>query len=166
MQSIALIIADPRRTRLELNSGTRRMKYEEAKQLIVLEWDRWVQTQTINPGGASGRETLKFFHKLQDTRPWLLDFQSKGRDKWRLVHAWLLSEHRVVGEIGGQRYTPAAGKPTSVRSWIDSDDPVRRDRVYRSKAESAGQPLRRSDPPRTKLPTRSHPRVPSPRRTR
>lgn len=142
------------------------MKYEEAKRLIVLEWDRWIQTQTINPAGASGRESLKFFHTLQDTQPRLLNFQSRGRDKWRLVHAWLLSAHRVAGEIGAHRYTSAVGKRTGVRSWIDSDDPVRRARVYRLKPESTGQPLRRSDPPRTKPPTPSHPGLPSPKRPR
>ncbi|HEY8671405.1 MAG TPA: hypothetical protein VIL63_11235 [Terriglobales bacterium] len=70
------------------------MKYQEAKRLIVLEWDRWIQTQTIDSGHASGRDSLKFFVELQDTRPTLLDFQSRGRDKWRVVHAWLLSERK------------------------------------------------------------------------
>ncbi len=34
------------------------MKYQEAKRLIVLEWDRWIQAQTIDSGRASGRDSL------------------------------------------------------------------------------------------------------------
>jgi hypothetical protein len=118
------------------------MKYQEAKRLIVLEWDRWIQAQTIDCGRASGRDSLKFFVELQDTRPTLLDFQSRGRDKWRVVHAWLLSERRVEGELGGRRYP--AGRRASVRSWIDGDAGLRLDRVHRLKADPA-QPLRLSD---------------------
>lgn len=65
------------------------------KRLIIQEWDRWVQTQPIEPGGATGRDSLKFFLELQDTRSSLLDFQSRNRDKWQVVHAWLLGERRV-----------------------------------------------------------------------
>ena len=71
------------------------MKQEEAKQLIIREWDRWVQTQPIDSGGATGRDSLKFFLELQDARSPLLDFQTRGRDKWQVVHAWLLSARRV-----------------------------------------------------------------------
>ncbi len=140
------------------------MKYQEAKRLIVLEWDRWIQTQTIDSGVASGRESLKFFHKLQDTRPALLNFQSRGRDKWRLVHAWLLSEHRVAGEIGGHRYV--AGKRASVRSLVDGEDAVRRDRVYRLKPEGTGQALLLSHASREKLPAPSLPDLTSLKRPR
>ena len=76
------------------------MKYDEAKRLIILEWDRWIQTQPIDSGNASGRDSLKFVLELQDARSALLNFQPKGRDKWRLIHAWLLSERRVAGGIG------------------------------------------------------------------
>lgn len=71
------------------------MKQEEAKQLIIREWDRWVQTQPIDSGGATGRDSLKFFLELQDARSPLLDFQTRGRDKWRVVHAWLLGARRL-----------------------------------------------------------------------
>ena len=71
------------------------MKHQEAKRLIVREWDRWIQTQPIDAGCASARDSLKFFVELQDTRPTLLDFLTRGRDKWRVVHGWLLSERRV-----------------------------------------------------------------------
>ncbi|HWJ18858.1 MAG TPA: hypothetical protein VNR65_09050 [Geobacterales bacterium] len=71
------------------------MKQEEAKQLIIREWDRWVRTQPIDSGGATGRDSLKFFLELQDARSPLLDFQTRGRDKWQVVHAWLLSARRL-----------------------------------------------------------------------
>ena len=65
------------------------------KRLIIQEWDRWVQTQLIGPRGATGRDSLKFFIELQDTRPSLLNFQTRNRDKWQVVHAWLVGEGRV-----------------------------------------------------------------------
>jgi hypothetical protein len=72
------------------------MKQKEAKLLIVREWDRWIKTQSIDPGGPTGRESLKFFVELQDAKSPLLNFQYKGRDKWQIVHAWLLSAQRIV----------------------------------------------------------------------
>jgi hypothetical protein len=71
------------------------MKQEKAKRLIIREWDRWVQTQPIDSGRATGRDSLKFFMELQDARSAILDFQARGRDKWQIVHAWLLDARRL-----------------------------------------------------------------------
>jgi hypothetical protein len=72
------------------------MKQKEVRSLIIQEWDRWLQGQMIEPGGRpTGRESLKLFFELQDTRSPLLNFQSRGRDKWRVIHSWLLSEERL-----------------------------------------------------------------------
>jgi hypothetical protein len=71
------------------------MRQKEVRILIAREWDRWLQTQSIDAGGPSGRDTLKFFFELQDARSPLLDFQSRGRDKWQIIHTWLLSQERV-----------------------------------------------------------------------
>jgi hypothetical protein len=68
------------------------MRQKQARTLIIREWDRWLQTHSSESGGPTGRETLKFFFELQDARSPLLDFQSRGRDKWRIIHTWLLSE--------------------------------------------------------------------------
>jgi len=133
------------------------MKYDEAKRLIILEWDRWIQTQPIDSGNASGRDSLKFVLELRDARSALLNFQPKGRDKWRLIHAWLLSERRVAGGIGIHPYTAAVNRRSRARSRTDSDDPVRRDRVCCPKAEDMGQPTRQADLPRNKPVTPSHP---------
>ncbi|HVX77619.1 MAG TPA: hypothetical protein VHB49_15905 [Bradyrhizobium sp.] len=71
------------------------MRQKEVRGLIIQEWDRWLEAQRIEPGGPTGRESLKFFFELQDTRSPLLNFQSRGRDKWRVIHSWLLSEERL-----------------------------------------------------------------------
>lgn len=71
------------------------MRQKEARTLIIQDWDRWVKTQSIDPGGPSGKDTLKFFFELQDAQSPLLDFQSRGRDKWKIIHTWLLNEERV-----------------------------------------------------------------------
>jgi hypothetical protein len=68
------------------------MRQKEVRPLIIREWDRWLQTQSIGRGGPTGRDTLKFFFELQDARSPLLDFQSRGRDKWPIIHTWLLSD--------------------------------------------------------------------------
>jgi hypothetical protein len=46
--------------------------------------------------GATSRDSHKFLLELQDTRSALLDFQTKGRDKWQIVHAWLLDARRLL----------------------------------------------------------------------
>jgi hypothetical protein len=71
------------------------MKQSEAKVLIIKEWDRWVSTQIIEQDRPTGKDSLKFFHELQDTRSSLLEFQSRGQDKWRIIHAWLLGADRL-----------------------------------------------------------------------
>lgn len=71
------------------------MKQHEAKTLILEEWDRWIANQVVDPSGPTGKDSLKFFFELEDTKSPLLDFQSRGHDKWRIIHAWLLSAERV-----------------------------------------------------------------------
>jgi len=72
------------------------MKQRDLRTHIIREWDAWLQSQAIPPGSATGRDSLKFYFELQDKRSTLLNFQSRGRDKWQIVHSWLLSEHRVL----------------------------------------------------------------------
>ena len=72
------------------------MKQKDVKPLVIREWDRWVQTQSIDPTAASARDSFKFFLELQEARSPLLDFQPRGRDKWQIVHGWLLSAGRVA----------------------------------------------------------------------
>jgi len=86
------------------------MKQEEAKHLIIREWDRWVQTQPIDAGGPTGRDSLKFFLELQDARSPLLHFQTRGRDQWQVVHAWLIGARRLQAASGGSIF---AGNPSA-----------------------------------------------------
>src|ERR1700738_602255 len=70
------------------------MRQDERKSLLLLEWDRGLQTQP-DPSRPTARDTLKFFCELQDRRSPLLDFRSGGRDKWQIIRAWWQSEGRV-----------------------------------------------------------------------
>jgi hypothetical protein len=74
------------------------MKQKEAKVLITREWEQWLQTQSISPANATGRDTLKFYFELQDSRSALLDFQSRGRDKWHIINNWLLREQDCLSD--------------------------------------------------------------------
>lgn len=71
------------------------MKQRDARELIVQEWDRWSEARTFDRGGPTGKDTLKFFIELQDAGSRGLDFPSRGQDKWRIIHGWLLSAERV-----------------------------------------------------------------------
>jgi hypothetical protein len=75
--------------------GALGMKQRDLRTHIIREWDAWLQSHAIPPGSATGRDSLKFYFELQDKRSTLLNFQSRGRDKWQIVHSWLLSERRV-----------------------------------------------------------------------
>jgi hypothetical protein len=72
------------------------MKQKIAREQILQQWDDWIQSQKIEPGGPTGKESLKFFIELQDAKSPLLDFPSRGRDKWRIIHTWLLTAQRVT----------------------------------------------------------------------
>jgi hypothetical protein len=72
------------------------MKQKEAKHLVIREWDRWVQTQSIASGAATGRDSFKFFLELQDARAAFLNFQTRKsrdtrrtRDKWQIIRRLL-----------------------------------------------------------------------------
>jgi hypothetical protein len=84
------------------------MKQSEARILILQEWDRWILTRALDPGGPTGKDSLKFFHELQDAGSPLLDFQSRGQDKWRIIHGWLLSADRLSDDwiSGAPRIVP------------------------------------------------------------
>jgi len=44
---------------------------------------------------ATGRDALKFYVELEDTRSPLLNFETRRRDKWQIVHDWLLGAQRI-----------------------------------------------------------------------
>jgi hypothetical protein len=97
------------------------MKQRDARILVLQEWDRWILTQPIEPGGLTGRDSLKFFHELEDAESPLLDFQTRGQDKWRVIHAWLLETARLSDEwISAPRIAPARRlRPDRKKSGAD-----------------------------------------------
>ena len=70
------------------------MRYHERKSLLLLEWDRWLQTQPDHRQ-PTAKDALEFFCKLQDMQSPLLDFRPRRHDRWRVIHALLLNEGRV-----------------------------------------------------------------------
>ena len=76
------------------------MKQSEARILILQQWDRWIPTRPVDPGGPTGKDSLKFFHELQDTRSPLLDFQSV---KSPLTIFWVGRVNWFTPEVDGNR---------------------------------------------------------------
>ena len=89
------------------------MRRDQLKSLVLQEWQRWLQTQPIDPRRPTDRDTLRFFCELQDRGSPLLDFRSGGRDKWQIIRAWLLSEERVSKAVAPARPPRRRGRPRS-----------------------------------------------------
>jgi hypothetical protein len=83
--------------------GARAMRRDQRKSRLVQEWQHWLQTQPLGRRRPTARDTLKFFYELQDMRSPLLDFRSGRRDKWQIVHDWLLGEEQVSEGISRSR---------------------------------------------------------------
>lgn len=92
------------------------MNRTEARSSVIREWDRWIKSQTIDPGGPTGKDSLKFFLELQDRRSPLLDFDPRGQDKWQLIHYWLLSGARVHGLLTDSRRARQYRRMSQARS--------------------------------------------------
>ena len=71
------------------------MKLKEAKPLVIAAWDDWAAKRGLRPDNAEGRDTLQFYYELQDAKSPLLKFNSRTREKWQVIHDWLVSEQRV-----------------------------------------------------------------------
>ena len=70
------------------------MTKDEAKPLVIREWDSWA-TEHLQPDQeGSGTDGLAFFVNLQSERPDLLMFEATG-DRWQTVHGWLLQEGKM-----------------------------------------------------------------------
>jgi hypothetical protein len=82
------------------------MRQHERKSRLLLEWDRWLQAQPVARRRPTARDTLKFFYELEDSRSPLLDFRSGRRDKWQVVHAWLVELGRVSEVVSPTRSPP------------------------------------------------------------
>ena len=71
------------------------MQQWQRKSLIRFAWERWLLDPSLDPEEATGRDTLEFFYELQEKKSPLAKFQSTGRDKWKMVHRWLLGDGRI-----------------------------------------------------------------------
>src|SRR5947207_13703123 len=92
------------------------MKQSEARILILQQWDEWILAQVIDPGGPTGKDSLRFFYELEDDESPLLDFQARGQDKWRIIHAWLLNAQRLSDHwISPTPRVPPMRKPRPAR---------------------------------------------------
>lgn len=80
---------------LFLSRGAQSMRQDEWKSRVLTEWDHWLKAQPIDPTAPTARDSLKFFCELQDKRSPLLDFRPGRRDKWQIIHAWLLNAGRI-----------------------------------------------------------------------
>ena len=70
------------------------MTLEEAKRLVVREWDDWAAANLDPSQEASGTHGLVFYVYLEQNHPELLKFPARG-DRWQTVHGWLLQEGKV-----------------------------------------------------------------------
>jgi len=72
------------------------MKKDEAKRLVLREWDDWA-AKNVPPGQkARGTDGLIFFGYLQKQRPHLLEFKTSG-DRWQTVHDGCHGKARSFG---------------------------------------------------------------------
>ncbi len=71
------------------------MKQKEAKALVLQAWDAWAAKRGLDPAEATGRDALQFYYELRDAKSPLLGFLSRAREKWQVVHDWLLNERRI-----------------------------------------------------------------------
>jgi hypothetical protein len=71
------------------------MKRDEAKKLVLREWDDWAVKNVPRGQKAMGADGLIFFGYLQSQRPHLLEFKTTG-DRWQTVHGWLSREGKII----------------------------------------------------------------------
>jgi hypothetical protein len=71
------------------------MKQKEVKPLLLDAWDAWIANRGLDPAKATGRDALQFYYELEDANSPLLKFISRAREKWQVVHDWLVSERRI-----------------------------------------------------------------------
>jgi hypothetical protein len=71
------------------------MKQKAARPLVVAAWDAWATKRGLDNADATGRDALQFYYELQDVNSPLLKFISREREKWQVIHDWLVSERRI-----------------------------------------------------------------------
>jgi len=66
------------------------------RQVAILEaWDDWSDNRGTRFTLPSVRDTFVFFLELKQSRPDLFEFNPRGRDKWKIMHGWLVASGRA-----------------------------------------------------------------------
>jgi hypothetical protein len=134
-------LAEPLRTSPFRAGGAPSMRQHERKSRILLEWDRWLQAQPVARRRPTARDTLKFFYELEDSGSPLLDFRSGRRDKWQMIHAWLLEFGRVSEAVPPTR-SPALREQGTLQPRI-----VRKKKAQQAPDLSGASERMRADRP-------------------
>jgi hypothetical protein len=71
------------------------MKKDEAKRLVLQEWDDWAAKNVPSGQQARGTDGLIFFGYLQMPHPYLVELKASG-DRWQTVHGWLSRESKIT----------------------------------------------------------------------
>ena len=64
------------------------MTKEESRLRVMREWISWRDANGVT-AEARGNDALRFYTHLQSNHPELLRFR-RSRDRWEVVHDWLL----------------------------------------------------------------------------
>lgn len=75
--------------------GNPKMREADSERAVLIEWSNWAPRNCPNRPQLERADALMFFAYLQTEKPQLLSFQS-SRDKWTVVHGWLLSRGLVA----------------------------------------------------------------------
>jgi hypothetical protein len=68
------------------------------RQAILREWDLWIQTQPFQEN-ATWRDARNFFLHLEARpSPASPDLPTRGHDKWKMVHGWLVDAGRLADD--------------------------------------------------------------------
>jgi hypothetical protein len=68
-----------------------RERNEEERRAVLREWDFWIAQDSER----AKVDPIAFFFYLQNDRSTLLEFDSRGNDKWQIIHGWLLRFGKV-----------------------------------------------------------------------
>ena len=96
LQNAALLLVN-QRGRTTTSGGW--MTRVTRRQVEIIEaWDSWTDSRGAQFEVPTVRDTFVFFLELRQSRPDLFDFNPRGRDKWKIMHGWLVASGRAEDE--------------------------------------------------------------------
>ena len=69
------------------------MRQQEAKDILMREFDKWEQQQKFREKPTVGN-ALGFYAYIESNKPSLLNFNCAG-DKWQKLKSWLYESNRI-----------------------------------------------------------------------